>query len=61
MPHFNSLDFDPSADWARLNVPFLALFGELDVVVPVDPSVAALSAAFTEDRNDVVIRVLPRS
>jgi pimeloyl-ACP methyl ester carboxylesterase len=60
IPHFNSLNFDPSADWARLDTPFLALFGELDVVVPVDPSVAALTAALApEGRDDVVIRVLP--
>lgn len=59
MPHYNSLAFDPSADLARLGVPFLALFGELDVTVPVEPSVARLQEVLRPAcRDDVVIRVL---
>jgi len=60
MPHYNSLDFDPTADLRRLRAPFLALFGELDVTVPVEPSIAALNAALpTSGRDEVAIRVLP--
>ena len=59
-PFFNSLAFDQSADLARLDVPFLALYGKLDVVVPVEASVEALITALRPaERDDVQIRVLP--
>ncbi len=60
MPHYNSLAFDPSDDLARLEAPFLALFGELDVTVPVEPSLAVLDTILRPGRReDVEIRVLP--
>lgn len=45
-PIFNSLDFDGSTDLARLEAPFLAMFGADDEVVPTRASVKVLREAF---------------
>jgi len=49
------LDHDTVPDIAGLTCPHLALFGELDPLVPVPPSVAAFRSA----RSDVTIKVFP--
>jgi hypothetical protein len=49
------LDHDPVPDIAGLSCPHLAVFGELDPLVPVPPSVAAFRSA----RSDVAIKVFP--
>lgn len=46
IPIFNSLSFDPADDLARLEVPWLVMYGEDDEVVPVAASIDALRRAF---------------
>lgn len=46
IPIFNSLSFDADDDLAKLEVPWLAMYGEDDPVVPVAASVDALRRAF---------------
>jgi uncharacterized protein len=46
------LRHDPAADWRRVTVPVLALFGELDVQVDVDQNLAALRSALSAAGND---------
>lgn len=59
-PIFNSLAFDAAADLERLDVPYLAMFGEYDLVVPVAASVEALRAVVpASDYREVEIIVLP--
>lgn len=43
-PLFNSIGVDSAAEWQGLHVPFLALFGDQDQVVPVQPSIQRLRA-----------------
>jgi len=45
-PIFNSLAFDGRPDLARLDAPFLAMYGADDQVVPVEASVAVLRDVF---------------
>ena len=52
--------YDPAAVAARVRVPVLNVFGGKDRHIPVEPSVAALKAAFRRSGNhDATIRVLP--
>lgn len=46
------LTHDPAADWAEVEVPVLALFGELDTQVDVGQNKPALEAALDEAGND---------
>jgi pimeloyl-ACP methyl ester carboxylesterase len=48
------LGSDPAADWSRVTVPVLALFGALDVQVPPAPNEDALREALEQARNDDV-------
>ncbi|MFW6078582.1 MAG: alpha/beta hydrolase family protein, partial [Gemmatimonadota bacterium] len=48
IPIFNSLSFDPADDLARLEVPWLVMYGEDDQVVPVAASVEALRRTFAD-------------
>lgn len=51
-PIFNSLDFDGRPDLARLDAPFLAMYGADDPVVPVEASVAVLREVFAASGYD---------
>lgn len=52
-PWFQSiLRADPSLDWAKVTVPVLAVFGDLDVQVIAEPEAAALEAALEAAGND---------
>lgn len=53
-------EYDPTRVAARVRVPVLNVFGGKDRHIPVEPSVAALKAAFRRGGNpDAVIRVIP--
>ena len=53
-------EYDPAAVAARVRVPVLNVFGGKDRHIPVEPSVAALKAAFRRGGNrDAIIRVIP--
>lgn len=45
------LDYDPSADWANITVPVLAIFGELDVQVDAEQNGTALESALAAAGN----------
>jgi pimeloyl-ACP methyl ester carboxylesterase len=53
------LESDPAADWGRVHVPVLGLFGAKDVQVPLDLNEpawrAALAAAGNDDATSVVL------
>jgi dienelactone hydrolase len=52
-PWFQSiLRADPSLDWAKVTVPVLGVFGDLDVQVIAAPEAAALEAAFEASGNE---------
>ena len=52
--------YDPVAALERITCPVLAIFGELDRLVPVDKSVGIFKDAFARAGNtDVTIRVYP--
>ncbi|MFN2168069.1 MAG: alpha/beta hydrolase family protein [Anaerolineae bacterium] len=54
------LAHDPGADWARVTVPVLALFGTLDAQVDAEQNRAALEAIMAEAGNqDLTVAVLP--
>lgn len=54
------LAYDPRADWSRVTVPVLALYGALDVQVPVDLNEPALREALAVAGNeDVETVILP--
>jgi pimeloyl-ACP methyl ester carboxylesterase len=48
------LGSDPAADWSRVTVPVLALFGALDAQVPAAPNEPALRNALEQAGNDDV-------
>jgi len=53
-------EYDPAAVAARVRVPVLNVFGGKDRHIPVEASVAALTAAFRRSGNhDVTTRVIP--
>ena len=55
-----TIAFDPAAVAARVRVPVLNVFGAKDRHIPVEPSVAALQAAFRKGGNpDAKVRVFP--
>ena len=45
-PWFQSLKYDPKETEEKLDIPFLAVFGELDTHVPTNDAVKAMKAAF---------------
>lgn len=54
------LAHDPGADWARVTVPVLALFGTLDAQVDAEQNRTALEAIMAEAGNqDLTVVVLP--
>lgn len=56
------LRHDPTTDWARVQAPVLALFGGLDVQVPVEQNRPPFEDALRRSPGDVwTIRVLPRA
>jgi uncharacterized protein len=56
------VDFDPAPWLERLHVPVLALFGEVDPMVPPDPNVALLCRALLKAGNsDVTVHVFPHA
>ena len=56
------LSYDPAADWARVRVPVLALFGVLDVQVDLRQNRAGMVAALARGHNgDVTVAVFPRA
>lgn len=58
--HF--LDYDPLPALQKLQCPVLALFGELDLQVPVAENKAAMEKAFAASGNRrALIRVLPKA
>ena len=44
-------DFDSLTAWAKVTVPVLLVYGELDDTVPVSPSITAIEAALQAARN----------
>ncbi len=58
--HF--LDHDPASALRRVDVPVLALFGELDLQVPPEVNREPMAEALADAGNeDVTIRVLPNA
>jgi pimeloyl-ACP methyl ester carboxylesterase len=56
------LRYDPAADWSRIRVPVLALFGVLDVQVDLWQNRAGMLAALDRARNsDVTVAIFPRA
>jgi len=56
------LSYDPGADWARVHVPVLALFGVLDVQVDLGQNRAGMLAALDRGHNgDVTVTVFSRA
>jgi pimeloyl-ACP methyl ester carboxylesterase len=54
------LEYDPSEALGELDVPVLALIGELDLQVPPDQNIPALEAAFAAGKaSDYTVRELP--
>jgi uncharacterized protein len=54
------IDFDPTPYLDRIQVPVLALFGELDPMVPPEPNVELVRGALERAGNaDVTLHVLP--
>ena len=45
--------YDPSQAFVKVNVPYLAVFGEADRIVPLGPSVAALEASVPKGKLTV--------
>ena len=60
-PWFRSLTrVDPAAYWRHVDVPVLALFGDLDIQVAAEENAAALERALAAGSNDAAeIRILP--
>jgi len=55
------LDYDPTEAFQELDVPVLALIGELDLQVPPSQNIPALEEAFTNGKaTDYTVRVLPQ-
>jgi pimeloyl-ACP methyl ester carboxylesterase len=52
------LDYDPGADWARVTVPVLGLYGAKDLQVLSDQNEPALRARLAEAGNDDVTTVV---
>jgi pimeloyl-ACP methyl ester carboxylesterase len=54
--------YDPAQDLRRITVPYLALFGEEDVVVPPEENVDKLKKYLAEAGNtDVTVAVIPKA
>lgn len=54
------IDFDPASYIARLTVPVLAVFGEVDPMVPPELNIPLLCAGLTRAGNDdVTVHVFP--
>jgi pimeloyl-ACP methyl ester carboxylesterase len=53
------LDHDPRPALERLACPLLAIFGEKDLHVPVEESVAIFRAARSDHPGDLDIEILP--
>jgi pimeloyl-ACP methyl ester carboxylesterase len=58
-PVFNSIHLDQTGEWRGLRLPFLALFGERDEVVPVASSVTRLRDVLGPDTRDLEVLVVP--
>lgn len=59
---WRNLDLDPSEYWAKINVPVLVLFGELDDVVPVQTSAERIQTALRRAGNrDVTMKIFPKA
>ena len=59
---WRDLDLDPVDYWEKITVPVLAMFGELDDVVPVQTSASRIEAALMRAGNrDVTIRIFPKA
>ena len=59
---WRNLDLDPVRFWEQVKVPVLALFGELDDVVPVQASVSKIESALRRGGNkDVTVKVYPKA
>jgi len=56
------LSYNPGEDWAKITVPVLGVFGELDLQVIPDQNAPALEAALTEAGNtDFTIVTIPQA
>lgn len=56
------LSYNPGEDWAKITVPVLGVFGELDLQVIPDQNASALEAALTEAGNtDFTIVTIPQA
>ena len=50
-------DYDPLAWWRRVDVPVLLVYGAADERVPVEPSVAAITAALESSGHSATVRI----
>ncbi len=56
------LNHNFAADWEKVSVPVLALYGELDVQCDADQNMAAMQRIFTESGNaDLTIELIPEA
>ncbi len=53
-------DHDPVPVLKRVSCPVLAIFGELDKLVPVKQSAAAMEKAFKDRNKDYTIKIFPK-
>lgn len=59
---YSFLTHNPAEDWAQVNVPVLALFGELDVLVDLEQNKPPMEAALARAGNeDVTVVVFPEA
>ena len=59
---WRNLDLDPAVYWEQIQAPVLAMFGELDDVVPVAASASRIAEALRRGGNkDVTIRIFPKA
>ena len=49
------LQYDPAEDWAKVDVPVLAIFAELDTQVPLEQNLPALESAVEEKDNFTLV------
>jgi pimeloyl-ACP methyl ester carboxylesterase len=57
----NEFSYDPAPDLKKVKVPVLAIFGELDTLVPIKESARIMEEILKKEGNkDYTIKVLPK-
>lgn len=51
-------DYDPGAELAKFNKPFLAIYGEDDWIVPYNENISRLESLFSDKRRDLLTTIV---